>query len=173
MTAVFPGRFAAQLDEPVVVFLIGMRINRLRAFRKWLRVFREMGPMLRTLLQHPNKGFLHFEFFFSWRTLLLVQYWRSFDDLERFARSREEPHAGAWQRFIRDVGDDGTVGVYHETYLIQPGAAEAIYDNMPRFGLAAATRHVPATGSRAQARARISADDPAAVRSIADTPLPV
>ena len=49
MAEVKAGRFTAQLDEPVVVFVIGMRINKLRAVRTWLPVMREMGPMLRTL----------------------------------------------------------------------------------------------------------------------------
>jgi hypothetical protein len=30
-----------------------------------------------------------------------------------------------------------------ETYLVGPGSAETIYGNMPLFGLAAATTHVP------------------------------
>ena len=172
MATVFPGRFTAQLDQPIVVFLIGMRINRLRSVRKWLPVFREMAPMLRILLQHPDKGFLHFELFLRWRTILLVQYWRSFDDLERFARNQQDPHAAAWQRFMRNVGDDGSVGVYHETYLVQPGTVEAIYDNMPRFGLAAASHHVPATGPRAQARTRMTADSFSNPTPLGSTSLP-
>jgi hypothetical protein len=31
MSQVFPGRYTAQIDEPFVVFLIGVRINRLFA----------------------------------------------------------------------------------------------------------------------------------------------
>jgi hypothetical protein len=155
--AIVPGRFTAHVEEPVVVFLIGMRINRLRAVRKWLPVMREMGPMLKTLYQHPEKGLLHAETFLMWRGIMQVQYWRSFEALERFARSKDEPHAAAWQRFMRNVGGDGTVGIFHETYVIQPGAAETIYGNMPVFGLAAATEHVAATGARATARARLQA----------------
>jgi hypothetical protein len=34
MTRVIPGRFAAQIDDPFVVFLIGIRVNRPLAFRK-------------------------------------------------------------------------------------------------------------------------------------------
>lgn len=155
MAAIDPGRFTAQVDEPMVVFVIGMRVNRLRAIRKWLPVAREMGPMLRTLYQHPEKGMLHAETFLMWRGVVMVQYWRSFEHLENFARNRDDPHAAAWQRFMKNVGGDGTVGIFHETYTIQPGAAESIYANMPRFGLAAATSYVPATGHRATARARL------------------
>ena len=36
MEKVAPGRFTAQHDEPFVVYLLGMWINRLFAFSKWL-----------------------------------------------------------------------------------------------------------------------------------------
>jgi hypothetical protein len=52
------------------------------------------------------------------------QYWRSFEDLERWARS--EPHRLWWQQFLRDSG--GT-GFWHETYFIR-GGMEAIYDDI-------------------------------------------
>jgi hypothetical protein len=58
MASVISGRFTAQIDEPVVVFLIGMRVNHFTAFSKWIPVARAMGPMLQTLREHPEKGFL-------------------------------------------------------------------------------------------------------------------
>jgi hypothetical protein len=154
MPQVIPGRFTAQIDEPFVVFLIGMRINRFFAFSKWLPVARAMGPMLRTLYQNPDKGFLGGQTFFYWRGVGMVQYWRSFEDLETFARNPDDPHREAWRRFNQAVGADGSVGIWHETYLIQPGSYEAFYGNMPVFGLAAATQHVPVKGRRETARER-------------------
>ncbi|WP_265578500.1 MULTISPECIES: DUF4188 domain-containing protein [unclassified Nostoc] len=63
-------------------------------------------------------------------------------------------------RFNRKVlGTDGSVGIWHETYLIEPGRDEAIYGNMPVFGLAAATKHVPAMGRRETARRRLGGDN--------------
>ena len=67
MTKVMPGRYTAQIDEPFVVFLIGMRINKWLAFSKWIPTARAMVPMLRTLFQHPEKGFLGGQIFFYWR----------------------------------------------------------------------------------------------------------
>ena len=87
MANIIAGRYTAQTDEPFVVFLIGMRINRLFAFRKWIPTALAMGPMLRTLYQHPEKGFLGGRTLLSWRSITQVQYWRSFDHLERFARA--------------------------------------------------------------------------------------
>jgi len=157
MVSVIPGRFTAQIDQPFVVFLIGMRVNQLAAFSKWVPVAQAMGPMLQTLQEHPEKGFLGGENFFRLfpMTTLLLSYWRSFEDLEQFARNPSEPHLKAWQSFTRAVGNDGSVGIWHETYVIEPGHYEAVYGNMPVFGLAAATQHVPATGRRETAAGRI------------------
>ncbi|PPS40212.1 DUF4188 domain-containing protein [Chroococcidiopsis sp. TS-821] len=155
MAQVMPGRYTAQVDEPFVVFLIGMRINQFFAFSKWIPTAQAMTPMLRTLYQHPEKGFLGGESFLYWRGVGLIQYWRSFEDLERFARNPADPHLAAWQRFHRAVGNDGSVGIWHETYLIEPGNYEAIYGNMPVFGLAAATQHVTAKGRRETARQQL------------------
>ena len=155
MSKVMPGRYTAETSEPFVVFLIGMRINKIFALNKWLPTAMAMKPMLETLYKHPEKGFLGGETFLYSRGVGLIQYWRSFEDLERFARSPEEPHLSAWQRFNRVVGADGSVGIWHETYLINPGNYEAIYGNMPIFGLAAATKHVPMTGRKETARQRV------------------
>lgn len=152
MATVFPGRYTAHTDDQFVVFLIGMRINRLSAVRKWLPVARAMGPMLQTLYQHPEKGFLRGQTFLFWRGVAVVQYWRSFEDLERFAHNPSDPHLPAWQRFNRAVGGDGSVGIWHETYLVPARQYEAVYGNMPVFGLAAATKHVPVGGRRETAR---------------------
>jgi heme-degrading monooxygenase HmoA len=158
MAYVTPGRFTAQTDQPFVVFLIGMRVNKLLAFRKWVPTALAMGPMLRELYANPEKGFLGAHFYRSGRTVLTVQYWRSFEDLERFARSDADPHLPAWRRFNKAVGyKDGAVGVFHESYLVEPGKYETVYDNMPVFGLAAATTRVPARGRLDTARRRLAA----------------
>lgn len=153
------GRFTAEIDEPFVVFLIGIRLNRLRALHKWVPVARSMPPMIRTLTEHPAKGMLGTHAWAGWRQAMFVQYWRSFEDLDRFARSPEEPHLSAWREFHRRVGDDGSVGIWHETYLVDRKAYECVYGNMPIFGLAAATRHVEAVGARETARLRLGRDE--------------
>jgi hypothetical protein len=155
MAQVMPGRFTAHTDEPFVVFLIGMRVNRPLAFRKWVPTAMAMGPMLRELYGNPQKGFLGAEQFFYWPGAALVQYWRSFDELERFARDPNDPHFPAWRRFNETVGTDGSVGIWHETYTVEAGHHETIYNNMPMFGLARATEHVPAKGRLETARRRM------------------
>jgi hypothetical protein len=57
------------------------------------------------------------------------------------------------------IGSDGSVGIWHESYLVPAGQYETVYSNMPAFGLAAASEHVPATGRRATARRRLGGDN--------------
>lgn len=153
MSKVIPGRFTAKMEGPFAVFAIGMRINKFWAVHKWLPVFLAMSPMIRELYTHKELGFYHTEFFFSWRRVILLQYWRSFEDIERYARGGL--HLQAWKDFNRKIGTDGTVGIFHETYVIEPGKYESVYVNMPLSGLAKAGQHVPASGKREDARSRL------------------
>lgn len=151
---VFPGLHTAELDgRAPVVFLIGMRFNRWWRGDKWWRVATAMPRMLRHL-EERDEGLLEWNMWVS-RTVLVVQYWRSMEELHAFAVDPKAPHAPAWRDFNRRIGTDGSVGIWHETYQVQPGGAEALYGNMPRFGLAAATRHVPIGPGQRTARARL------------------
>ena len=164
MATILKGRYTAQIEGPFVVFIIGMRINRLWALRRWIPTAMAMGPMLQTLYAHQQeKGFLGAQTFVYWRGVALVQYWRSFEDLERFARSKDDPHLESWRRFNTAIGGDGSVGIFHETYQVAAGAQEAIYANMPAFGLAAATQPVPVSGHRQSARGRLGGEDTSAI----------
>ena len=156
MAKIYAGRFTADTSDPFVVFLIGMRVNRPLAVHKWLPTALAMGPMLRALYQDPDSGFLGGELIWYPGGIGLIQYWRSTEDLERFARSPQEPHLKAWQRFNRAIGKDGSVGIWHETYEVAAGRYEAIYGNMPRFGLAAAMDHAPVGKRGETARERLA-----------------
>jgi hypothetical protein len=170
MLRVFPGRFTANFDGPFVVFLIGMRINQLWAFHKWIPVAGAMPPMLATLTKNPAKGLLGVHTWMRWREVLAVQYWRSFEDLENFARRPSEPHLQVWKDFNQRVGSDGSVGIWHETYMVNAGQYECVYGNMPLFGLAAATRHIAAVGNLETARLRMGGRSEPAVPSPPQSP---
>jgi hypothetical protein len=145
MTRIVAERMTAHIDGEIVVFLIGMRINRLWKLHKWLPVARAMPRMLAELAAGPEHGFLGAEQWFGNPTIML-QYWRSFEQLERYAKNRSAQHLPAWAAFNRAVGSGGDVGIWHETYRVGPGDYECIYSNMPLFGLAKATAAVPASG---------------------------
>lgn len=163
MPNIHKGRYSAQIEGEFVVFIIGMRINRLWAIHKWLPVLKSMGPMIKELYMNPETGFLSTEYFISWRGVTLLQYWRSYDELEKYARGGL--HLEAWKKFNRSIGTDGTVGIYHETYKAQSGSFETIYANMPTFGLAKASEHVPSTGKMETSRRRMGGENDPAVKA--------
>lgn len=110
MAQVFPGRYAAQSNEPFVVFLIGMRVNRLFALQSWIRVARAMPPMIAELQRQPELGLLHAEFFMYWRGVGVIQYWRSFEQLHAYAHARDAKHLPAWAEFNKRIGGNGVGG---------------------------------------------------------------
>ena len=149
-------RLCASLEGDFVVFLIGMRINKPWLLHKWWPVASAMPRMLRELHQKPELGLMHSEMWFS-RTTLMLQYWRSMDQLLAYAKHRDQQHLPAWAAFNKAVGTDGTVGIWHETYAIQPGSAESVYVNMPAFGLGCTGKLIPAKGPWASAKQRLAA----------------
>lgn len=157
MSELFTGRYTAATDQPFVVFLIGMRFNRWRTMRQWLPVFMSMPKMIRELEAHPEKGYLGGRLLLEWRGVTNIQYWRSFEELEMFARDPNDLHLPAWKAFYQNV-KKGSVGFWHETYVIQPNQFETIYNNVPRMGLASVMDHVPAAGRRREARQRLKGE---------------
>lgn len=140
-----------------VVFLIGMRVNKLWAVRRWMRVAMAMRPMLKELYSKPDLGFLSGEPMFSWMGITMVQYWRSAAELQAYANARDSAHFPAWTEFYRRVGRDGSVGIWHETYIVNPGAVESIYVNMPPWGLTRAFGRATVAQCRDTARQRLDA----------------
>lgn len=154
MPSVMPQRMAAQIEGDFVVFLIGMRINKPWKLHKWLPVFLGMPRMLNELKARPDSGFLGAIFGLK----VIVQYWRSFEHLEAYARSKDSEHWPAWVAFNKRSGRSrGDVGIWHETYLVSAGRYEAIYSGMPPIGLGQAGTLVPATGHLESSRGRIAA----------------
>ena len=121
-------------EEPVVVFLIGMRVNRWWKVRQWLRTALAMPRMLSELEAHPELGMLGGHSWFG-RTTILVSYWKSVDHLFGYAKQRNAEHLPAWRAFNKHIGTNGDVGIWHETYIVEAGASESVYVNMPAFGL--------------------------------------
>lgn len=134
---VLPGHSVADVgDDEVVVFLIGMRINRWRKVRSWFPVFVAMPRMLAELAKNPDLGLLSVRSYWSGRVLMTVQYWRSVEALGRFAKDPSLTHAPAWSAFNRRAASTGEI--WHETYRVPADQVETLYGNMPAFGLAAA-----------------------------------
>lgn len=159
------GRHSATIEDDFVVFLIGARINRWWKAARWLPVVRAMGRMQAEIGAHPEIGCLHIENF-NGRTTCSIQYWRSYQHVEEFARSPKWSHLPAWKEFNRLLRDSGDLGIWHETYRVAAGEYEAIYGNMPTFGLARAGVHGPVSrASTAARRIGVRPDDQAPVEA--------
>lgn len=148
------GRNTARRDEPFVVFMMGVRVNRLLAFWRWLPVLLSLRSMVREMSDSPEVGYLGGQTLYSWRTVTLVQYWESYEALERYARCPGRGHLPEWQKFNRKVRGSKVVGLWHEAYTVGSAEYEAIYTNVPVCGLARATVHMPAIGGRETKRRR-------------------
>jgi len=156
MDDVINERVCAEVEEQVVVFLIGMRINKLWKVWAWWPVLMAMPRMLEELAAHPELGLLGARGQYGLRNLSVLQYWKSAEHLQAYAHSRDNVHLPAWQSFNKKVGTRGDVGIWHETYVVPSSHAESVYVNMPRYGLGMAGKVFPAKGNRATAAKRLA-----------------
>jgi hypothetical protein len=132
--AIRQGRWTAEIEGDFVVFLINARFNSWRVVRS----VRDLGgnsmqKMLDYLMEHPEKGLLGYQVHGLFG--VIVQYWRSFEHLEAFARDKDDPHLDVWRKYWKRVGKSTRSGIWHETFLVRAGEYEAIYGNMPPTGL--------------------------------------
>ena len=155
MGAVAGRRMTVEIEGDFVVFLIGARFNNKLQFARSLVDLggrRGMKHMLDHLVARPEKGLLAYEMGIP----TIVQYWRSFEHLEAFAKDKDDPHLDVWRQYWRRVGRSSRTGIWHETFLVNEGRYEAVYGNMPPHGLGKAGRLVPVSES-SSARARLKA----------------
>ncbi|MEV6594166.1 DUF4188 domain-containing protein [Streptomyces acidicola] len=156
---VVPGRNTAAAEGDVVVFHIGLRINRLLAFSSWLPAFMSMPRMLRELSQEKSSGLLGYKVLYGGlREFYVVQYWTDKERLLAYAHQQDKEHRPAWTAFNRRARTGkGHVGIWHETFIVPAGSYESVYDDMPAYGLAAATGVVPVGRRGDTAAQRLSA----------------
>ncbi|WP_153813060.1 DUF4188 domain-containing protein [Streptomyces sp. SUK 48] len=140
-------RTTADAKGEVVVLLIGMRINRFRAVHLWVPVMLAMLRMLRELAKDPERGLREKVLLTaSPRTYYVVQYWESKEKLYAYATAPDAFHHKVWAKLNRKERAGrlrGEVGIWHEAYVVPEGSYEAIYADMPAFGLARAHGQVP------------------------------
>jgi hypothetical protein len=153
MTRVVAGRMTHHHDGELVVFLIGMRINKWWRPDKWFPVSMAMTPMLIELLSDRESGLLGYRFTLGSGGPVLVQYWSSLEKLYAYASAPSSAHRPAWAAFNRRARSaPGAVGIWHETFVTE--RAESMYVGMPPSGLAKATEMVPVGATSDTARQR-------------------
>jgi hypothetical protein len=155
MSRVVAGRMTHRHDGELVVFHIGMQINKWWRPDLWMPVFLAMPKILKELSIDPDSGLLGFELLFGRGGPYVVQYWSSIDGLYAYASSPAQEHRPAWTRFNKMARKaPGTVGIWHETFAVE--RAESIYVSTRPMGLPKATELVPVVGRHDRAQARFA-----------------
>jgi hypothetical protein len=111
----------------------------------------EMGPALE---KAKEVGFLHQEYLMSEGSGVLLQYWRSYEDLDQWAR--QLPHMAWWRWLLENAGTD--LSFYHEIYQVK--TAEAIFERGCRpvgaAKIATTSTVVPGEGQSRQRQQRFA-----------------
>lgn len=155
MPKIIKGRHTHQHEDSIVVFMIGMTINKPWRATRWVPVFAAMPKMLDELSGDPESGLLGYRMTLARGGPLVIQYWSSTEALYRYAADPESSHRPAWAAFNRRAKDgQGAVGIWHETYAVEK--AESVYVDTPAAGLNLATSSVPVTAASTNARDRLN-----------------
>ncbi|MDH5161408.1 monooxygenase family protein [Heyndrickxia oleronia] len=93
------------------------------------------------------------ESFFGLGTTYMIQYWRSSKDLHSYARN--EKHLTPWRNFSKKIGNNDSVGIYHETFKLNNRSYEST-GNIPLYGLGKALKHIPIKAEIHSARKRLT-----------------
>lgn len=151
-------RIAALPNQKFVVFIVGMRFNQLWAVHKWLPVVTAMGKMLSELMRHSDLGLIGKpRSFLSGRLLQVQSYWSSYELLETFAGSQTNEHLPAWKSFNQKSRGNTSVGIFHETYVVDGPTYEAIYVNVDQpilLGAAIGVTEITKTSNTSRQRLR-------------------
>ncbi len=87
----------------------------------------------------PDSGLLSSRTTFGLRGPTVIQYWRSLEDLDRFARGKGTEHTKAWSAFMKSAtSTTNDVGLWHETYRTTRGMRENLYFSTGPLGFSEA-----------------------------------
>jgi hypothetical protein len=154
-------------EGDLVLFMIGMRIHQPWRLGVVARTFAAMPRMIAELERNrkaadsgnaEDLGFLSARLVLDGTHPTVIQYWRSTEDLYRYAANPELMHRPAWKAFYGWAAKaPEAVTIWHETYAVPAGGHESIYAGPARFGLAALDGVVPISQRGERARERMGA----------------
>ncbi len=147
-------RMIARLPESVnelCLLRLGLQLRRLSGLPYARRLKRALDESVR---EASGQGLLLSESFkLAWNHFGLLQYWRSFEELE--AWSRRPPHSEWWREAVERMRTKGDFGIYHETFLVPRERIESIYLNCVPAGLATFGSSGEPTGPNTTSRGRL------------------
>ena len=158
-------RVTHAFDGDLVLFLVGMRVHQPWRLDVVGRAFAAMPRMVVELernrqaasRQAEDLGFLGARYLLDGAHPTLLQYWRSTEDLYRYAANAALSHRPAWKAFYGYAAKaPEAVTIWHETYAVPAGGHESIYAGPARFGLAAIDGVVPTSQRGERARERMA-----------------
>lgn len=149
-------RVTADVPDGTIAFLVGMRINQWWALHKIFPVLLAMPAMIIEQVRQRELGMIGSpRTFVSGRLVLVIEYWKSYEYLEAYAKANDNSHLSAWGAFNRAARGNRAVGVFHETYVVKPGTVETIYSNLPTdilLGAAVGTTPIGRTAESSRQR---------------------
>ena len=149
-------RLIATLPESVAelcLVRLGIQVRGLRALLFAARMGRAIDRSASEAIAQ-GAGLLHSErFSHSRRHFGVLQYWRSYEDLEGW--SHRPPHSEWWREAAERMRTRGDFGVYHETFLVPRDRIESIYLDCAPAGLAVFGVPGEPRGASTSSRARL------------------
>ena len=119
-------------DQDFVLFALGMRVHHYGNPLRLMRLYRLIPQVFDEAKRSP--GYLAGTYRFSMREPLIIQYWRSMEDLQAYAH--QGAHAAIWKHFHQEVMASAQVGLWHEAFQIRVAEQHSNYVNMPLTGMA-------------------------------------
>ena len=140
--------YSARCDGDFVVFMIGIRPNGANPFTKtFTEVANAFRSMVAELEAEPKWGYMGGDVYVGANqrksTIMTVQYWRSYEALQKWTHTRMGIHVKTMMDYMKIDRFEGVNGIWHETYKVRDGEYEAIYAHMPPIGLALASQAFP------------------------------
>ncbi|SDS60902.1 protein of unknown function [Nocardioides scoriae] len=161
-----PPRVTHAYDGDLVLFLIGVRLHQPWRLGVVRRVLAAMPRMIAELEADraaaerdgtPGQGFLGARYLLDGGHPTVLQYWRSTEDLYRYAADPDLEHRPAWKAFYGYAASaPSAVTIWHETYAVPAGGHESIYAGPASFGLASLAGSVPVAQRGERARQRMA-----------------
>ena len=108
MTLTINRRVSGEIEGEFVLFLIGVRLNKPWKLN-WLPLLGQCRVCARNSTKSPNLGMMHYRVHFGFPNTMVVQYWRSFEQLTAYAQDRIQLHLPAWSAFNKAISNNGDV----------------------------------------------------------------